>query len=219
MKMMERFEQQYAGALSNSNPGGNTDHCTELYQKLHDEIIYFRDSVKDILNEMQPIKEQLIKNITQIIKKAVPNSEVKVYGSHATKLCLPWSDIDIVIIPPPKSANDHHHYHPKSVLSQISRELQNEIQNAWVKQVNFVENATVPVVKISCQVANGNNKFMTPQLEKYKYFLDQPFNIDITQMTDHHNGLECVRLVQDFLAENEVIEPLILVLKQFLKTC
>jgi DNA polymerase sigma len=38
-------------------------------------------------------------------------------------------------------------------------------------------------------------------------------------MTDHHNGLECVRLVQEFLAENEVIEPLILVLKQYLKAC
>lgn len=38
-------------------------------------------------------------------------------------------------------------------------------------------------------------------------------------MTDYHNGLECVHLVQDFLSENELIEPLILVLKQFLKAC
>jgi DNA polymerase sigma len=38
-------------------------------------------------------------------------------------------------------------------------------------------------------------------------------------MTDHHNGLECVSLVSDFLAENELIEPLILVLKQLLKAC
>jgi DNA polymerase sigma len=37
-------------------------------------------------------------------------------------------------------------------------------------------------------------------------------------MSDHHNGLECVKLVKEFLAENEVIEPLILVLKHFLKT-
>lgn len=79
---------------------------------------------------MQPIKEQLIKNITSIIKKAIPNSDVKVYGSHATKLCLPWSDIDLVIIPP---KNDHHHHNPKSVLAQISRELSHEVQNTWVK--------------------------------------------------------------------------------------
>ena len=36
-------------------------------------------------------------------------------------------------------------------------------------------------------------------------------------MSDYHNGLECVKLVKDFLAENEIIEPLMLVLKQFLK--
>lgn len=47
--------------------------------------------------------------------------------------------------------------------------------------------------------------------------MEQPFNIDITQMTDHHNGLECVKIVQEFLEENEIIEPMILVLKQFLK--
>lgn len=37
-------------------------------------------------------------------------------------------------------------------------------------------------------------------------------------MTEYHNGLECVSLVQEFVKENEIIEPLILVLKQFLKT-
>ena len=47
---------------------------------------------------MQPLKEQLIQNISAVIKKALPQSEVRVYGSHATKLCLPWSDIDLVII-------------------------------------------------------------------------------------------------------------------------
>ena len=71
-----------------------------LYQKLHEEIMYFRSRVYDILREIQPIKEFLISKITEVIKKVLPGSEVKVYGSHATKLCLPWSDIDIAIIPP-----------------------------------------------------------------------------------------------------------------------
>lgn len=71
-----------------------------MYNRLSDEILAFRESVRDILTEMQPIKEQLIKNITSVIKKAIPNSDVRVYGSHATKLCLPWSDIDLVIVAP-----------------------------------------------------------------------------------------------------------------------
>lgn len=136
IKMIERFEKHWQHNIN----------LHEVPNKLHEEILVFRDSVKEILNEMSPIKEQLIKNITSIIKKAVPNSEVKVYGSHATKLCLPWSDIDLVIVVP-KNENVHN---PKSVLFQISRELQHELQNNWVKQVNFVENATVPVVKVSC---------------------------------------------------------------------
>ena len=56
---------------------------------------------------MQPLKEQLIERISAVIKKALPNSEVKVYGSHATKLCLPWSDIDLVFI----SNNDTNSMH------------------------------------------------------------------------------------------------------------
>lgn len=113
----------------------------------------FRESVNDILSEMQPIKEQLINKITLIIKKTIPNSEVQVYGSHATKLCLPWSDIDLVIIPPKNDPMMN--YNPKVVLSQISRELTNEIQSTWVQGVNFIENATVPVVKVSCKVDLG----------------------------------------------------------------
>lgn len=30
----------------------------------------------------------------------MPEADVKVYGSHATQLCLHWSDIDLVLIPP-----------------------------------------------------------------------------------------------------------------------
>lgn len=75
------------------------------------------------------------------------------YGSHATKLCLPWSDIDLVIIP---AKNDPVANNPKSTLYQIWYELNAEIQSNWVTEVNYIENATVPVVKLSCKVDLGN---------------------------------------------------------------
>ena len=140
-----------------------------------------------------------------MIKKAVPHSEVSVYGSHATKLCLPWSDIDLVIITPNRHGDLINVYNHKSVLSQISLELRNEEKNKWVRNVNYVDNATVPVVKVHCHIKDlmihSNNNMLLNQtdFEKYKVFLDQPFSIDITQMTDHHNGLECVSVVQEYL--------------------
>jgi DNA polymerase sigma len=99
---------------------------------------------------MQPFKEQIIENITAVIKKAVPQSEVKVYGSHATRLCLPWSDIDLVIITP--HSHGEYIYNQKPALSKITDELKNDFSNKWVSDVNYVDNATVPVVKFHCHI-------------------------------------------------------------------
>jgi non-canonical poly(A) RNA polymerase PAPD5/7 len=173
------------------------------------EILQFRDSVKEILTEMTPVKELIIEKISTIIKRAVPHSEVKVYGSHATKLCLPWSDIDLVIITQNRSSDGIYMNYPRSVLGQISSELRNEKENKWVSHVNYHDNATVPVVKVNCHVKdliNHSNNHMLLSPSDY-----------ITQMTDHHNGLECVGVVQDYLKENEIIEPIMFVLKQLLK--
>ena len=48
---------------------------------------------------MDPIKTTIIDKIESFIKQVIPNSEIEVYGSHATKLCLHWSDIDLVLKP------------------------------------------------------------------------------------------------------------------------
>jgi len=73
---------------------------------------------------MQPLKEHLIESLTAVIQKALPHSEVKVYGSHATKLCLPWSDIDLVIVPNyPVTGRVGQIEQTKSALSLINREL------------------------------------------------------------------------------------------------
>lgn len=59
----------------------------------------FEESVRSIMEEIEPIKKLNIDNISSFIKQVIPESEVEVYGSHATKLCLHWSDIDMVLKP------------------------------------------------------------------------------------------------------------------------
>lgn len=36
------------------------------------------------MREMQPVKNQIIRKISSLIQKSVPDADVKVYGSHAT---------------------------------------------------------------------------------------------------------------------------------------
>lgn len=72
----------------------------------------------------------------------------------------------------------------KSALAQVNRELQNEVQSKWVSNVTFVDNATVPVVKVNCHVKDllmhTGRGYNQKEYEKYKIFMEQPFNIDIT---------------------------------------
>lgn len=71
----------------------------QVFNKLHDEVILFDEGVKSIMEEMEPIKKTIIDKIASFIKSVIPNGDVEVYGSHATKLCLHWSDIDLVLKP------------------------------------------------------------------------------------------------------------------------
>lgn len=41
--------------------------------------------------------------------------------------------------------------------------------------------------------------------------------MDITLWSESHNGLPCVSLIKSYLSESQIIEPMILVLKQMLK--
>ena len=59
----------------------------------------FEESVKSIMEEMEPIKTMIINKIKGFIKYVIPTGDVEIYGSHATKLCLYWSDIDLVLKP------------------------------------------------------------------------------------------------------------------------
>jgi len=52
---------------------------------------------------------------------------------------------------------------------------------------------------------------------RYAHIIQKPINIDITLMSESHNGLNCVELVKEYLSENQLLEPITLVLKQTLQ--
>ena len=92
----------------------------------------------------------------------------------------------------------------------------------WITHVNYIDQATVPLIKIQCSLAalmtsEGLAFPKNPKYEGYDGIYHELFSIDITHMTEFHNGIQCVNLVKDYLLDTWFIEPLILVLKQMLK--
>ena len=222
-----------------------------MFNKLHDEIILFEESVKSIMNEMDPIKTIIIEKISSFIKQVIPNGDVEVYGSHATKLCLHWSDIDLVLKPVMRDNNDssrggqtsdqmysgrrqgEHMLNANATgfsmpntrnwLNILFHELIKSENRGWLQKVDFIENTTVPVIKLACSFhhlsQNSNGQLLLPNgnVPRYPQIASKPIYVDITLWSDSHNGLPCVNLVKSYLHESQLIEPMILVLKQILK--
>ena len=84
----------------------------------------------------------------------MPTVGVEVYGSHATQLCLHWSDIDLVLIP--KNLNQNQYQDTKGLrnfspnnfshsvpiyngrhlwLEQVYEELRKEEHKSWISKV------------------------------------------------------------------------------------
>ncbi|MCQ2817104.1 MAG: nucleotidyltransferase domain-containing protein [archaeon] len=172
------------------------------YEPLGDK--YIQKSLQlDLLDYQAYVKEQLktikpkISELIYVIQKAVNNAigseyEVKLYGSHATNLCLPWSDLDVVIIKNDDSSITNCH----TLLAELYRYLKdNQIFNI----MNFISTTTIPLIKIQTE-ENFNG-----------------ISVDISLQSNIHYGIKCVALVMNFIKEYEVLVPMVLAIKNILK--
>lgn len=100
--------------------------------------------MKDFVNYISPSKQEIItrNNVVSTLKKEIstfwPNTEAHVFGSCATDLYLPGSDIDMVII---STTGD---YENRSRLYQLSSFLRNK---SLAKNIEVIAKAKVPIIK------------------------------------------------------------------------
>ena len=132
----------------------------DYQQYIQSEIEKKREKINDIITQLQSVVNEIDQNYT-----------VHLYGSYSTGLCLPWSDIDTVII-----SNDGKY--DTNFLSKLNGKL---AKKEWVKDQNFIDRATIPIIKL---------------ISKDEY----NFHIDISMSSENHFGLKTVTLVNDYLA-------------------
>ena len=171
-----------------------------IYQILKKDLIDFMNLVKYKISIIKPKVNELINFIQNSVEKSIGNEyEIKLYGSHATGLCLPWSDIDVVLCKKNKNAiqNENNSYSNKfMVLHDLFTYLQ---KNNDFKSINYIGATSVPLIKI-----------------KTKENIDIK-NVDISLQDNTHYGIKCVTLVLNYIKEYEVLLPMVLALKNILK--
>ncbi|CDK25919.1 unnamed protein product [Kuraishia capsulata CBS 1993] len=136
----------------------NNDHSKEvevadwLTQEIKDFIHYISPSVEEI-----EARNYTVQRLREEITQLWPDSEVHVFGSSATDLYLPSSDIDMVVVSPTQR------YEKKSYIYQLSALLRNKkmainvetITGAKVPIIKFVDPLTKIHIDISFERVNG----------------------------------------------------------------
>ena len=170
-----------------------TYDLTYVFNCLSKDIKDYQQFVKEHIEREQSLYNRLIQNIQNSVDESIHDYDVRLYGSHATNLCLPWSDLDVVLVP---RNNNNININNQILLSQLYENLK---KKDWVKDSKYISGASIPIIKLICD----------------KSFNNMP--IDISIQDERHFGLKCVELVKGFISQYESLKPLVLVLKNILK--
>jgi non-canonical poly(A) RNA polymerase PAPD5/7 len=167
-----------------------------MLDSLSSDLLDFENFVKMRIEKEKDIYDTLIKNVQISVDNSINNYEVNLYGSHATNLCLPWSDLDVVLIKKKDENIIKDNNNNLMLLSKLYEYIKNE---PWVKECKLISKAAVPIIKLV-------------SIEKYNNM-----SIDISIQDDKHFGLKCVDLVKQFINDYKSLKPLVLAIKNILK--
>lgn len=123
--------------------------------QLHQEIVDFCEFVAPTEAEQQ-MRDVAVQRVSAVVKSIWPSCQVKVFGSFATGLYLPTSDVDVVVL-------DSGCQVIQDGLKAISKALRRDnvgisiqvIAKARVPIIKFIETTSNIPFDISFDVANG----------------------------------------------------------------
>jgi hypothetical protein len=178
-----------------------------MQSRLSRDILQFLQSTTSSLKKQEPKRRRAIDRMTRLVNTLWPRAQVKLYGSHVTGLCLPSSDMDFVICLPAVHKNapavapgalEGRNAINETSQKLLARKLKSE---SWIdpRTMKLIDRTAVPVIKVTT-----------------KDLKSQVLKLDITFDAPGHHGLEAIDLVLEIIEELPMIQPLVLVLKQFL---
>lgn len=168
--------------------------------RLHNEITQFTRLVEPSLKEKQR-RHDLVNRIRRLIQSLFDNATVEVFGSLATGLFLPSSDIDIVVQTEDESrrngqtkANEEPVPGGPSDLQKVADALKDQ----WLPELSYlevIENTRVPLVK----------------------FIHKPTEFKVDICFNQDKGVDAAKLILSFMKNIPPLKPLSFVLKYFLQ--
>lgn len=173
----------------------NNDKYTEEYitKCLSSDILDFNSYTKIEADAKMPM---IITKIIPLLQDTIASlgyvdCKLRIFGSYATGLSLPSSELDLVVVASTPIVNE------PTLLQKLCGKL-NEKKGF---QCTFVEKFIWPFVACTCG----------------KEYNNIVVNISVQDNNCKHKGLQCIELIGRYVNMYPILEPVIIVIKQILK--
>jgi non-canonical poly(A) RNA polymerase PAPD5/7 len=164
-----------------------------IIKTLQHDLLDYLAYIKNETSLKQNVIEQAYNAISQLIQQIFPDFTILKYGSYATNLNMPWSGLDLIITKPNEKFNE---MQMRIILAKLHEIFKNQ---AWVSEIKFQDFNWAPILIIRTTPETGN------------------ILMTITPETENNKGLECIELINSYLKEYTILEPIIIALKTILK--
>eukprot|EP01114_Cavostelium_apophysatum_P016701 TRINITY_DN4806_c0_g1_i2.p1 TRINITY_DN4806_c0_g1~~TRINITY_DN4806_c0_g1_i2.p1 ORF type:complete len:799 (+),score=201.32 TRINITY_DN4806_c0_g1_i2:176-2572(+) len=178
---------------------GHPKYSQSMLAILENELDVYLAKLKDKMEFCQQNAKNMHRKIDGIVKSLWKDATVRIYGSYATNLCIPASDLDLVILG------------AEGLVHEMLHVLYDELEKQpWVKSLDMIETARVPVIKVKSKDEN--------------IATDISFDADIGMtafptsdgLLVRHPGIVSADLISHYMREYPQLAPLAVVIKQLL---
>lgn len=172
------------------------------YAKLTVELERLQKRIEGEVEDLKPTRFSLMDKLNEVVGALFPGSFIQLYGSYASGLALPSSDIDIIVV----NTGVYNSELLVSSLKYLGSALASE---KWTSQVTVLDKAAVPVVKLTVHGSFFGS--------------EHPIEADISiyegsSVTNPGNsGMETTLMTRQILYQMPQVTTLCLFLKQLLQ--
>ena len=180
--------QEYIETKFHSEPIDDTFIIKTLTKDLTD----YRQYILNEINDKKVIIEQIYTRISQLVNDNLPEFTLHIFGSYATNLSMPWSPLDLLLIP----NNNNTQINIPLLFQRLPELFYNQ---AWICKTEFIEINSTLFYSILTKRELGS------------------MIVNISISTPQHNGIQCVELINSYIKEYTILEPIVIALKTILK--
>jgi DNA polymerase sigma len=173
------------------------------YDRLTKELERMKEKCEDALKDLRPARLRLMDKIDDIVGSLFPGSFIQLYGSYATGLALPWSDIDIVVV-------NSGAYNSELLITSL-KVLGSALSSCkWVRRVVVLDKAAVPVIKLTAHGCYfGSEQAIEADISIDEFSLDKQSEVG-------NSGMATTLVTQQILYDQPQVAGLCFFLKQLL---